>query len=335
MTQLIHVDVPRLLIALGIEDFKQDGSSIWAACPYPGHEETKPSWHIQVDEHDPQRNGLNHCFGCKEGGSALHLALHILGTSGYGAARRWIEEKGLTLDAPKASELRLVSKRQTHFGSGMPSGSVVAPLESWPTPYRRYAQSRGITDRQVDRWGLAYGAYGAAQGRIIIPTRDAEGNLLSWTARATRSDQSPRYRNASAKDGHDPSAVFGEQYWSPWTTKEAVVVTEGAINAMACERVGAPNIAALSGSRLDAGQILRISRFGRVVLALDPDQAGERVAAQACATLSRWKKVTIVNLPRGLDPRDVEARDPDELRSLLNAAFDRVTTPAQQPIDAK
>jgi hypothetical protein len=154
-------------------------------------------------------------------------------------------------------------------------------------------------------------------GRIWIPAHDAGGRLLSYTARAI-GEARRRYREPYAKEGASPAAIFGELRW-PVLDRRRVVVTEGAFNAMAVERVapGLP-VAALMGSSLDPLQVLKLTRFETVLLALDPDKAGLKARAQLRGALARYVKIVDVAIPAG---QDCDSLPAEQLGALVHQAL--------------
>ena len=109
----VNVDVPRLLVALGITDFRDQGGEIWAPCPYPDHNEKTPSWSISVDDSDPIRNGFNHCFGCHEQGGPVRLVAEMKGFQSYAYAREWLRERKLDMGVttPLRATLKVMPRR--------------------------------------------------------------------------------------------------------------------------------------------------------------------------------------------------------------------------------
>jgi DNA primase len=167
---------------------------------------------------------------------------------------------------------------------------------------------------------------GELAGRIVVPTRNRDGDLLSWTARSYCGDG---LRYWTVPGGGLPGAVFGELYWPGSMEERAasrVVLTEGAFNAMACERVGATYLAAfggasnVGGTEIDRWCALKIAGFGEIITASDPDDAGDRIADIVAGALHRSparSRVRRAELPRGMDAADVWRRDPEELRRRL------------------
>lgn len=318
----MHVDVPRLLVALGITDFRDQGGEVWAPCPYPGHDEKTPSWSMTIDPHDSLRNGFNHCFGCGSEGGPVHLVAERIGLSGYAAAIHWIRDKGLDMEVslPMRAEVTMTGYSKEAFR--YPPGIAEKPLQRWNSVARGYLAKRGITDEQAARWRLAIGEFGRARQRIVFPVYNRDGELLNWTARAYAGqdrglDPEPRYRHPNHSEGADNGAIFGEQHWDIRPARDTLVVTEGAINALACERAGAQYVGALSGSQFDPGQLMKLAQFQRILLAVDMDVAGSKIAHALTTSLARWKKVQRVQFPGRDDPADIAARDLDELSELL------------------
>lgn len=302
-----------MLLALGIE-FRERGEELWAPCPSPKHNERTASWSI-----DPE--GGHHCFGCKWQGGSLELVKRVVGLSSYGAAQTYLEERGLYLDGavPLAVQLRLQRPEQ-EGRMQFPPDARMLPLAEWITPARRYAKERGITAGQVTRWGLGYAAGGYYANRILLPTRDRSGAVMNITGRAWSKTKIPKYLNSKEKHGWDPAAVFGEQHWPEYATRSTLVLCEGELNALACERRGIPYIGALGGSQLEKEQVLKIGQFQRVILAVDMDKAGSEVARSLRATLARWRRCETIEFPDRRDPNDLEREEPELLDRLLKVA---------------
>lgn len=311
-----EVDIARMLLTLGIE-FRERGEELWAACPHPKHSEKTASWSI-----DPQ--GGHHCFGCHWQGGSLELVIQVVGLSGYAAADTYLEERGLYLDGqvPLAVQLRLQRPDQAS-DMGFPPDARIKPLADWITPARRYAKQRGLTVGQVVRWGLGYATGGYYANRILLPTRDRSGTLLNITGRAWSPTKTPKYLNSKESHGWDPSAIFGEQHWPQYCTRSTLVLCEGELNALACERRGVPYIGALGGSQLEKEQVLKIGQFQRIVLATDMDKAGSEVAKSLRATLARWRRCETIVFPDRRDPNDLERQEPAVLDKLLQGVLTR------------
>ena len=236
------IDVRALLESLGLAVTADDGEDVRARCPSGRHPDRDASWWIKCAG---ERTGLQRVFvpatSVRDAGSLVQH--HCLGI-GFGVARIWVEEHATVPDELATSVRVVVKAPRQPFR--FPIGVTVEPLDLWPTPARRYAESRGITPYQVERWGIGHGLGGALDGRIIIPIRDASFRLASYVARAY-AGQPARYLTPRDGDGADRSVLFGEEHERPGAP---CVVVEGALNALAVERAWPQcSVLALGGSR--------------------------------------------------------------------------------------
>lgn len=310
-----QIDVPRLLSLLFIEA-KKKGRAWEANCPFGKHVDKHPSWSIR-EEPGTKRNGKHWCFSCHTGGTAIDLVMHVLGLS-LGGANDFVAERSMR-KVHHALNIRYeIGAPVIRRACKMPDGVYFEPLKDWVSSAQKYVRARGITDDQVDKWGIGYAIDGKLGGRFVIPTRDSSGKLLNWAAR-TYLGSEKRYLAASTEDRPDIDAVFGEQFWKP--RKDSVlVVVEGAINGLAVERVTDENIflAGLSGSHLEPGHALKLSTHPRVLILTDPDHAGDDAANKLIWMMGRHCNVKRLRLNEGEDPANV---DPEYLRERLCEAL--------------
>lgn len=235
-----------------------------------------------------------------------------------GGSRQWITDRGLWLKGsiPLAVSLE-VTKLLTNK-LRIPKGLISGPLGSWVTPVRRYALGRGLTHAQCQRWDICYAIDGAMGGRIVFPLKDENEEWLGWHAR-TYCDQDKRYKNAAEEDGFDPGAVWGMRYWPPQEARDglSLVLTEGALDALACERAGARFLAAVGGSEPHARQLLKLQQWKRILIATDGDKAGDHVFESVKYALGRRCDVRRVDIPRDYDAAELESENREELRKLI------------------
>lgn len=308
-------DLARVLERLGIHA-RLRGREWVALCP--NHVDHTPSWRLR-DEPSSPKHGRHHCFPCGFGGSLKTLVMHMRSCDAR-EAKRWLDEFGED-DQPAVlfAEMRTASRNMF----SLPSGVVLGPLERWVTPARRYAESRGITPEQVLRWGIGYAVDGRLAGRLVVPYRDRCGQPWGYSARSYHGSMR-RYLEAESWEHPARHVVFGEQHWpdpaDDWVDG-VVYVAEGAINALAIERALASSssgyVLSLAGSNPHPGAIAKVARFGRVVLVTDPDDAGDKVAANFEVVLSRHTATSRVAIPRG---QDAATLSKDALRALLEGA---------------
>lgn len=304
-----RLDIPKLLDRLGIEANPPRGSEIWAPCPF--HEEAEASFQIRHAPGDPG-NGLWRCFGCKATGNAIGLVKAILGVE-WIEARAYLDDSGALGKPPPLPTTITVEIVNPRRKFRIPLGVTFAPLDKWPTPPRRYAESRGITPEQVVRWSIGYAGEGRLRGRVVMPFHDRNGKPVGYTARSFIGAEK-RYLEPKKEENADVCAVFGERHWPTPGERETCVVTEGGLNGLAVERaldlldIGGA-FGAVHGSNLLPGHIARLSTFKRLLVASDPDTAGDFLHGAIQSATGRWVKVGRVLIPTGKDCNDLHVNN--------------------------
>lgn len=296
---------------------------LWATCPNPEHNDRTPSWRMFADRDDP-KFGQHRCYGCGWGGWPVHLVETVLGCSRE-EAREWLRDISENPPVPFAVKVEF-GKPQSKFV--LPRGVHTLPLNQWPARPLEYARERGIQDWQLERWKVAFadGVFDEVKnplaGRIVFPVYNSNGVLIGYTGRSYTGSKR-RYKEPSKAEGADLGAVFGELHWPRSDLRKFVVVTEGAIDALAIERIYPYSmpLGGIYGSQLAPGHIARLSTFRYVLMATDPDKAGTRVATELEAALKRWTKVIRVELPEGEDAASLSLSNPQLLKDALSCAM--------------
>jgi Toprim domain-containing protein len=313
-------DVEDVVHRLGIPHERR-GRRIWMRCPKASdprrHAGGDKDWSATIWPNEAgDRQGLFHCHSCHFSGNLARLVAVVLGmeddfiSTAAEKAHRWLAGSA-TQQKPIVS-IRLVVPPLGRPAFFLPEGVVVgAPLECWPVRERDYLVARGITPQQVARWGIGHALSGRLSNRIVLVTRDATGRVANYAARAVV-PSNRRYLMADTDEHPDRTVLFGEEHWRG----DTIVLTEGAFDALAVERVTDVAVGALSGSNVSPEVVAKLARFDRILVATDADSAGAR-AARRLAFAMRDKDLRRVVFPRG---EDANSLPPDHLLALLRAA---------------
>jgi hypothetical protein len=302
-------DIGAVLAELGISAKQHEGE--WSA-KCPAHSpDRNPSWTI-VDEPGSTRHGLHLCRSCQFNGTLLKLVMHVRGFASWASAYELLER----FPATTKSLPRIRVGSGDSRGFRMPSEIEWRPFANWPSPFKRYATRRGLTEQQIDRWRIGFAIGGTLDGRIVFAIESASGKIGSYQARLVEGlGNGPRYLTPKEEQRPDQDLVFGERYWPEPSARRAarIVVWEGAIKALAFERaVPGESFAVLGGSKIRAAHAGKLAQFGEVLVATDSNQAGNDAAAKLAAVLGRHVLVKRVILPR--DPDELT---PEEVRSFF------------------
>lgn len=319
-----NVDILAVLKRLGVDVRRSTGREVWACCPM--HGERTPSFRIR-NEPDSEKHGFYQCFGSCEGfrrsGSVFKLVQLLLELESRTEARAWMNGEDLELHREQPSRIVIECKdpKVRKRGVDHPIGVIVAPVCRWPQMAREYLDKRGIPVEQAERWGLGYGKLGKYANRIFFPAYDSQGRLLNFTTR-TYVDAPQKFKEPSEGSGAEKSAVFGEKFWPCRDKRKVVVVLESAINVLASEReVLEFSHGAIFGSEVLPGHLLRLSTFDTILVASDPDEAGEKYFRAIRTGLARSKQVNRVLIPDGTDAASLAMDRPGILRAnILDAA---------------
>lgn len=320
------VDVEKLLLALGI-DAEQRGSKWVACCPDPEHEDRSPSWMMR-DDPGKGWHGSHNCKACGFEGGPWELVAKVRGIDLDAAAEFVRSLPSRPVDTCEIPAVKIAVRRR---GYRLPPG-VMFPerIGELHSSARAYLARRGVPDWQIMRWGIGFATIGPLAWRVVVPVY-TRGRLVTHTARAVFEDGSRRHdmpdRDSGAKADF---ALWGE----PRFRRElsAVTVAEGVFSAMHLERIGAPNPCALLGSELTEHKIALLSEFPVILVATDPDAAGEKAWRQISAALRRTSYVERVELEAS--PDDCEPASLRRAVEIATGGFERITVAQLGPRSA-
>ena len=166
-------------------------------------------------------------------------------------------------------------------------------------PFISYLEERGYRTKQIewlaDEYKLHYAIKGPFAYRIIIPIHDRYGELLSWTARTIRQDESTRYKTLRVtpdeRDLDAPIACLAANntilglpvLWSADNPK-ALLLVEGPFDALKVTAFGQTlgvYAASLFGLNVYPAQVAEVqelaSRFEACYLLIDEDAELQRL----------------------------------------------------------
>lgn len=303
--------VEKVLDALFLDVKRKRSRRLWLLCPF--HDDHSPTnFFVRIGG---KREGQNHCFSCKRGGTLTDLVMWVRSCD-FEAARAFIELLGKGYEPPRA-RVRVVSRaaKPSRVRFRMPREVMFEPIEEWVTPARDYAKKeRHLTAEEVDRFGLGYAVDGRLSGRIVIPWRGKGGVPHGYSARSFTNEE-PKYLTPHESENADLGTMFGEHTWPVLHERKAVVVVEGAFNGLAVSRAlydYRVDIAALGGSDANPIHAIKLTTFPTVLFLTDPDPPGDKVAASLRDMIGRYTQSNRIRLPEGTDadtiPRDVLRR---------------------------
>ena len=372
------VDIVDLVSEAGVK-LRHAGRNYTGFCPFHDNKHT-PSFVVWPE------SGTWRCFGqCNEGGDVFKFVmkrenLDFKEALDKLAARAGVAVPTFTRQTPEQKETHdklriLLEDALIFYRSHLMANKALLD-------YLR--QKRGLTDMSIETFGLGYapnvwdsalvhftqrgyseqdmaevglisprdsgGFYDRFRNRIMIPIRDAEGRMAGFGARIVDPNDMPKFLNSPETPvftkGH---LLYGlDRARKPIRAADQAVIVEGYLDVIALHQAGYENVVSPMGTALTEHQLRLLKRFTRrIVLALDPDAAGQKAVLRgldaARQAMDREGELgfdargllreearlqadlRVAALPDGLDPDEIVARNKEEWAHLIDKAKPIVT----------
>jgi CHC2-type zinc finger protein len=124
-----------------------------------------------------------YCFSAKKGGDQLALAAHIKGCSVRQAAEELVSRYG-------NGEPGSTSSRNSSPAPPVPKKEGLKPLDYLATDHE-VVEMLGLSQIACEALGAGFASKGTMAGRILIPLRLPDGELVGYFGIATKPDQAP------------------------------------------------------------------------------------------------------------------------------------------------
>jgi DNA primase len=319
---------------------------------------------------------------CNEGGDIFRFVMKKEGWDFSETLRYLAERAGVQLRAPTPQEQAAAEEHEhlrqlleealtfyRHHLHNTPAGQAALA----------YLHKRGLKDETIDAFGLGYapnawdaatthfkskgaaekdlleaglvsqreagGVYDRFRHRLTIPIRDERGRMAGFGARILNPEDLPKFLNSPQTPIFDKGRLlYGlDRARKGIRAADQVVIVEGYLDVIALHQAGFANAVSPMGTALTEHQLFLLKRFTRrIVLALDPDTAGDKATLRglqlARQTSDRASDpvfdargllrhearlqadIRVTTLPPGQDPDDVVNRDPHAWELILENA---------------
>jgi DNA primase len=229
-----------------------------------------------------------------------------------------------------------------------------ATIDTWQIGYSlmdyqalmTYLSTRGFTAQEMIDAGLVIEndegrRYDRFRGRLMIPICDAKGAVIGFGSRSLDGSE-PKYMNSPQTPIFDKGRLlFGlDKARNAIRNEQTSVLVEGYMDVIGTHQAGFANVVAGMGTSLTEDQFKALKRLAnRIVLALDPDAAGNRAVLRgvevARETLDREDEVVfdargvirhesklnadirVAVMPDGRDPDEIVLDAPDDWRAII------------------
>jgi DNA primase len=253
---------------------------------------------------------------------------HLLNTPAGKQAYAYLQKRGLKAETIEA------------FGLGY------AP-EAWEA-LSGYFQSKGHSTADLLQVGLVTerqggeGVYDKFRHRVMFPIRDGMGRMVGFGGRVLNPEDQPKFMNSPQTVLFDKGRLLYalDLARKAIRAQDQVVIVEGYLDVIALHQGGFSNVVSPMGTALTEDQLRMLKRLTRrIVLALDPDAAGQKATLRGLELARQTMDHTaersydptgllrqqarldadlrVTTLPDGLDPDEIVLRDPAEWAKIV------------------
>jgi len=292
---LEQVNIIEVLDNLGIRyrTSGKDVSSDWigTSCPFCGDNQ----YHLGLCLKSP----VFSCWKCGTVGNILkYLAAEL---KSFSKAAKILE-----CSVPREMRLYVSSEKERAVEVVLPKTATYKPRKE----HIEFIKSRRFDlDELSDKLNLMFTFEDPDWGtRIIFPIMRGY-KLLTFTSVDVMPDPDIKYRHL--KDELSVLGIKETLFGLDRTNKKICILTEGLFD---CLRLGDGAIASF-GTKLTDSQIMILSKFQRVIVCMDGDEAGREGAKVVSAKLAPFCDVTVIDLPDGIDPDTLSESEVEEIRN--------------------
>lgn len=273
---------------------KKTHNNIQVCCPiHKDGKERKPSCGINLDGSHGTEPGTVHCFTCGYVASFKEFVSDCFGYNDGGAyGKKWLLENFVSISVEK----RKLFKLNINRGNKKKIDYVTEEELDTYRYFHPYMYKRKLTDEIIEKFDVGYDKNTQC---LTFPVWDEKGRCV-FVARRSVNTKFFNYPTEASKP------IYGLNYIEPYMTQ--VVVCESIINALTCWTWGIPAVALIGTGSFEQYPILQSSHIRKFLLALDPDEAGDKGSVRFRNNV-KGKMIINLQIPEGKDVNDLEEEE--------------------------
>lgn len=286
------------------EEFKVLQADIQFNCPIHGDgQERKPSCGISTMDKGTVKSGTVHCFSCGYTSTLEEMVSHCFGYDDFGNfGRSWLTKNFLTVSVENRKGLDLNLGREIN-NKELDKYITEDELDKYRY-YHPYMYKRGLTNEIIDKYDIGFDREFNLKEMhlpsLTFPIKDINGKVMYIARRAVNS-----------KVFHLPEGINKPLYGVYELERgiDEVMVCESPFDALTSVKYGRPAIALMGTGSGNQYELLKQLKARKLILALDPDAAGQLGMEKIKKNLKSFKLITSVEIPTGKDINDLEKSD--------------------------
>lgn len=338
----------------GYIKLKKAGKDHKATCPF--HNEKTPSFFVSPSKQ------IWHCFGCGAGGDMFSFVMQMEGVEFADALRVLAQKAGVTL---KRQDPQLRSQRSKVYEICQEAAEVFEENLKKNKAVQEYLKKRGISPKSIkefrigyalDSWDALYNHlidlgykegdidraglitksqksnlksqskyYDRFRRRIMFPINDISGQVIGFTGRIYRGDESiAKYINSPETLIFNKSRVLYafDKAKVDVRKEDRCILVEGQLDVIMSRQAGAKNTIATSGTALTEDHLRIIKRYtDNLLLAFDTDIAGEAATKKSIGLAQGAEfNIKVIILSKDKDPADIIKKNSKDWKKAIEGA---------------
>lgn len=295
------------------EEFKVLQNDIQFNCPiHANGQERKPSCGITIIDKGPIKSGTVHCFTCGYTTNLEEMISHCFGYDDFGMfGTGWLTKNFLTISIENRKDIGLDLGRNKNpiINKERFIGENELDRYRYIHPYM---YKRGLTDELIERYDIGYDKDFKLNHNhlpsLTFPIRDRRGNTL-YIAR----------RSINTKIFHLPEGEDKPLYgvYELDEDEDELIICESVFDVLTSVKYGRPAIGLLGTGSESQYKLLRELKARKLILALDPDEAGRRGTERIKKNLKGMKILTRLEIPTGKDINDLTREEFKQLNEVF------------------
>ncbi|MCE9645566.1 MAG: DNA primase [Chloroflexi bacterium] len=373
------IDIVDLVSEAGVK-LRHAGKNYTGFCPFHDNKKT-PAFVVWPE------SGTWRCFGqCNEGGDIFKFIMKREGLDFKDALQKLADRAGVKVES-FVSEKPEIKEAHDHLRTLLEDAVIFYRTHLFNNKeilaYLR--EKRGLSDATIEAFGLGYAPHGydnlirhfipkgykeqelieagmlsirdednksfdRFRNRIMIPIRDENGKMAGFGARIVDPNDIPKFLNSPETPIFTKGRLlYGlDRARKPIRAADQAVIVEGYLDVIALHQAGYENVVSPMGTALTEDQLRLLKKSTRrIVLALDPDVAGQKAVLRgldaARSAMDREGELgfdargllrnearlqadlRVASMPDDMDPDEIVARDKEEWKRLIETAKPIVT----------
>lgn len=296
-------DLRLVLQHLNIE-YEEIGKELRIECPNPNHNDKHPSCTLHFDNKS-NKFGWCSCFGCGFHGTIKTL-ISVVENISIDKAQSYlinfyIKNKGKKIITNYGSIREKESKKKIKIK--LPEEFKLIEIGS-NSSYEKYLLGRGLTKKEIVKYGWGYCFSGIYRKRVILPVYKKKRLVNFYTRHITTDIEERKAWNAKFSIIAEVIFPYNEiDFNLPY-----IWITESVFNFFSLRKLKLKNIICIFGNKITDWKVDLMRKFYEIRIVPDGDKGGDELVQSIFLALKKDCLVKSVKMIQGEDANSITTK---------------------------